>query len=354
MDDKIKQSVALEIIKVLKSRFDSFPDIDTNARNAPFHKAFLRAFRTRFSGIHTDSDKLVSISSWLHGFNTTLGQTFFENIANSLCAGQKRKFSGEEFKIYKKQEEVIAEHMTDLKNGQLSPEVAAEDDMLIKAAKGELVVGTNFTADCFFEDDERIVAIELKSVRPNSGQTRDEKQKILKAKAALRRYYNEIPACRNKKIYYYFGFPFDPTAKTDTGYCKESFINNMIEFSKFCAPDEILLSDELWSFLSGEKGTMAQILNIINDISDDSFYEDFNFLCSSHAIDRDFKRYRNIVLRWHLSDEVRILDNWEKFASISDSKLKRQIYSNIFDNSGKFNAKRSDTLLAFINEYLNE
>ena len=350
MNDKIKQSIALETIKILKSRFDSFQDVDMNARNAPFHKAFLRAFKTRFSGINTDTDKLVNISSWLHGFNTALGQTFFEKIAQALCYGEKRKFRGNEFKIYKKQEEVIAEHMTKLKNGEICPNVKNEDKMLAEAAECELVACANFTADCFFEDDEKIVAIELKSVRPNSGQTHDEKQKILKAKAALRRYYKKIPACQNKKIYYYFGFPFDPTAQKDTGYCKKTFMDNMIEFSKFCDPDEILLSDELWSFLSGEKETMTEILNIINDISNDTFYDEFTFLCSLHAIDSKPEKYRDILSRWHLIDEVIILDNWKKFASTGNVQIKRYMNSNIFNNDGKLNVKRNETLLTFIRE----
>lgn len=348
MDDKIKQNIALETIKVLKSRMDSFPDTANMIRNAPFHKAFLRAFKSRLSSLHTDVDNIISISSWLHGFNTTLGQSFFENVANSLCDGEKRKFSGEEFKIYENQEIAIAEIMTNLKNGDTPPNVLKEDAILKENAHGKLITGTNFTVDCFFEDKNKIVAIELKSVRPNSGETRGEKQKILKAKAALRHYYGKIPGCQDKKVYYYFGFPFDPTADTDTGYCEESFMNNMVEFSKFCAPNEILLADKLWSFLSGEANTMAQILNIICNISNDTFYQDFCFLCMPHVIEQDSQKYREIISRWHLTDEVAILDHWNEIVAINDSQVKKQIYANIFKDNGELNTKRVEKLLSII------
>jgi hypothetical protein len=58
----------------------------------------------------------------------------------------------------------------------------------------------------FFEDNNSVTAIELKSVKPNSGEMRGEKQKILEGKAAL---FRKFP---QKKIKFYIGFPFDPTA----------------------------------------------------------------------------------------------------------------------------------------------
>ena len=40
-----KERIALEIIKTLKSRFDNFPEDASDNRNAPFHEAFLEAFK---------------------------------------------------------------------------------------------------------------------------------------------------------------------------------------------------------------------------------------------------------------------------------------------------------------------
>lgn len=338
------QLIALETIKILKSRSDSFPDDTTIARNAPFHKAFLRAFESKFEELHTNSDVLLNVSSWIHGLNTSLGQSFFEGVAHILCDGDKKSFPGTDYKLHAEQERVISEHMTDLKNGTIAPNTEQEDDMLRSSATGNLVVGTNFTADCFFEDEEKIVAIELKSVRPNSGETRGEKQKILKAKAALRRYYSTVPGCERKKVYYFFGFPFDPTADTDTGSNKENFMGNMIEFSKFCAPEDILLADELWSFLSGEPNTMKEILTIINDISESTFSDDFNFLCSAHSIQTNPERYRTIVSKWHINDEVVFVDRWREI----DTSTQRNVikYKNMspFSEDGKYNVRRASAL----------
>lgn len=349
MNENKKQLIALETIKILKSRSDFFPDDTTISRNAPFHKAFLQAFESKFEELHTNSDVLLNISSWIHGLNTTLGQSFFEGVAHILCGGDKKSFPGIDYKLYAEQERVISEHMTDLKNGTIVPNTKQEDDMLNYSATGNLVVGTNFTADCYFEDEEKIVAIELKSVRPNSGETRGEKQKILKAKAALRHYYSTVPGCEHKKIFYFLGFPFDPTAHTDIGSNKEIFMENMIEFSKFCAPEEILLADELWSFLSGEPNTMEEILTIIKDISESTFSDDFNFLCSTHSIQTNPERYRSIASKWHLSDEVVFVDRWLEI----DTSIQREVikYKNMrpFGDDGKYNERRSVVLNGVLN-----
>ncbi len=348
MDSIKKQLIALEAIKILKTRSDSFPDDTTIARNAPFHKAFLKAFESKFEELNTNSDALLNVSSWIHGLNTTLGQSFFESVAHILCNGEKRAFPGSEFRLYAEQERVISEHMTDLKNGTVIPNTSQEDEMLRNAAHGDLVVGSNFTADCFFEDEEKIVAIELKSVRPNSGETRGEKQKILKAKAALRHHYSTVPGCENKKVYYFFGFPFDPTATTDTGFNKANFMGNMIEFSKFCATEDILLADELWSFLSGEENTMEEILRIIKDVSQASFSADFNFLCSAHSIQSNPERYRSIVSQWHLCNETEIVDRWDEVEASNERDIVKFKYMSPFNNSGKYNERRSAALMEYL------
>jgi len=111
--------------------------------------------------------------------------------------------------------------------------------------------------DNYLEKNNFIEGIELKSVRPNSGEVRGEKQKILYAKAAFK-LMNP-----NKEIKYYLGFPFDPTGKSALDYDKERFFNYLVEFKKFFSIDEVLLSSELWDHLSGEKDTMEQIFEII-------------------------------------------------------------------------------------------
>lgn len=45
-----KEKIAIEVIKVLVTRFESFPEDANNNRNAPFHEAFLNAFSDKLNG----------------------------------------------------------------------------------------------------------------------------------------------------------------------------------------------------------------------------------------------------------------------------------------------------------------
>lgn len=340
MENSCKQEIAKVVIKVLKCRSDSFPEDVTQPRNAPFHQAFLQAFSEKFDEAGTNVDAIIGMSSWMHGLNTTLGQTFFESVAHILSKGCKRSFNGTEYQIYSEQERIISEIMTSLKNGERSPNVAWEDDMLAKHAAGELVTGTNFTADCYIEDEKTITAIELKSVRPNSGETRGEKQKILKAKAALR---IKFPG---KKVRYFFGFPFDPTSPSDTGYNKKRFMENMIEFSKFCDEKEILLADELWSFLSGEANTMQELLEIIETIATSEFAENFAFINDTKNLIENSSKYLDIVKSWYLYDDAKIAADARLILSTKNRKKENALLSQPFSDQGEYNEKRMKVLLS--------
>lgn len=339
MNSAKKQEIAKVIIDLLKSRFDTFPEDATAPRNAPFHKAFLQAFSDKFDEAGTNIDMMISMSSWLHGLNTSLGLKFFERVPHILCDGDKRKFDGNEFKVYSGQEQAIAEIMTDLKNGDRQPNIYQEDQVIAEAATGNLVAGTSFTADCYYEDNDSIVAIELKSVRPNSNETRGEKQKILKAKAALRIMYP------NKEVKYFLGFPFDPTASSDTGYSKERFMNNMIEFPKFCDEGEILLADELWSYLSGEEGTMQELLSLIRSIATTDFMDRFIFISNPNNMINDPDKYIEIASMWSLKDEIEIARRVSYLKASTSKSVQRSLYACTFDNKGVYNSHRASVLL---------
>ncbi len=338
MTNETKQAIAKVIIKVLKSRFDTFPEDATEPRNAPFHKAFLKAFSEKFDEAGTNVDAMISMSSWIHGLNTTLGQSFFEGVAHILCNGDKRSFDGADFKIYSNQEYVISEIMTDLKNGDKIPNVQQEDELIAEKASGDLVKGTNFTVDCFIENETDIVAIELKSVRPNSGEMRGEKQKILKAKAALRIKYP------NKNIRYIFGFPFDPTADSDTEYNKQRFMSNIIEFSKFCDENEILLSDELWSYLSGEKNTMQELLDLIRTIATSDFINKFEYLNDLDNLLTNKDEYIQVASEWCLFDEVNIAKHADEILKTNPKKITSALFSRVFSEDGRYNERRKEVL----------
>lgn len=295
-----KEHISCEVIRTLKSRFDSFPEDSNNNRNAPFHESFLNAFSKKLKGNIKDTPYLISLSSWLHGLNTTLGQSFFENVAHILSGGNKKEFTKKKkssLDITTLQQNEISKIITNLKSKSRTPNVNNENKIIFKINKSQVTEAMDFTADNYLENDKFIEAIELKSVKPNSGEMRGEKQKILIAKAALKKKHP------SKDILFFIGFPFDPTSPTPTGMDKRRFMNSIIEFNKFFSHDEVLVGDELWNRLSGDKNTMQQILNIINKIATPDFINNYNFL--KNPINRATyrQRYESLLEEWNLTNE---------------------------------------------------
>lgn len=250
-----------EVIKdILLRRVENFPEVGAEIRNAPFHSAILESFKDRLGPLQIETPYLVAIASWLHGLNTSLG-TGFENISHILSGGYKRKFSKQYvLKVKESQAKNIEQIVRDLKSGIQPPDVSREDALVFKYLDSEVELDAlEFTVDTYIELDKEIIAIEMKSVRPNSGEGRGEKQKILYAKAALK-LMNPT-----KSIRYFLGFPFDPTSNSATGHDKERFFRYLIEFKKFFSPDEVLLGSELWDFLSAQENTMEEILDVIRE-----------------------------------------------------------------------------------------
>lgn len=248
-----------EVVKdILLRRIDNFPELGAQIRNAPFHKAFLECFTERFAPLNVEIPYLIAIASWLHGLNTSLG-TGFENISHILSNGYKCKFAGVyKLKVKSTQSSQIENIIRDLKSGTHLPDLDRENKLIFDYRNADQEIDSlPFTADTYIERGNEIIAIELKSVRPNSGEGRGEKQKILYAKAALKL------AHPDKNIKFFIGFPFDPTSGKQTGHDKERFFDYLIEFKKFFAHEEVLIADELWDFLSGGHGTMDAILDVI-------------------------------------------------------------------------------------------
>ncbi len=342
MDILKRERIALEVIKTLKSKFDDFPEDATNNRNAPFHEAFLAAFKIKIEKYVTEVPIFISLASWMHGLNTSLGQSFFEHTAHILSDGEKLEFK--DLLINPNQQTAINEIITALKNNSQNPNINNENQVLFNVTQNNLLSIQNFTADVYFEDNERIVAIELKTVKPNSGIFKGEKEKILYAKAGLK---NKFP---DKKIFYYLGFPFDPLNEQKCGFNKIRFFNYGVEFKKFFDPEEVLLADELWDFLSGEDNTMQTILEIINSISKPNFIENYNFIFEPKNIEVDKFKYKNILLEWFLFRELRIIDNYDIIQNVAERRkdIKRTFNQKLFGTDNKYKENRLNTLLALI------
>ncbi len=345
LEPGVRERIAWQVIAVLVKRFRSFPDETASNRNAPFHEAFLQAFADKLAPHVSDIPLLISLSSWLHGLSTTLGQSFFEKTAQILSGGDKRTFKPNEVKITSAQAQAIDEILSGLKNGTRSPSVTAENQMLLEALEeGTERPGTKFTADVFIEDpmERQIIAVEIKSVRPNAGEMRGEKRKILEAKAALMRIY------RGYEIKYFMGFPFDPTSPREepTGFYKSRFLRHLVEGDKYLDPQEVLLAGEFWDFLSGEQGTMEEILGIINAIATPRFEEEYEFLQNWRNREEHREQYRSILKRWGLVSELRIVDNLEVVCALAESsrRARRLLTQSPFDPEGKYRCERKEAL----------
>ncbi len=345
--DKIEK-ISLQVIKILLSRFESFPEDSSNNRNAPFHKAFLNAFSDKFQDKVSDIPFFITLSSWLQGLNTTLGQTFFENVAHILCDGEKREYTSKKMgnlSISKTQKENINAIITELSTAQILPNLTNENQRVFISDNTESVSAIDFSADVFIDDGSQITAIELKSVRPNSGEMRGEKQKILEGKAALYKFFPE------KSIRFLIGFPFDPTNSSDneTGYNKTRFLGSIINMNKFFAQDEVLLSSELWDFLSGEKNTMSQLLEIINAIATTDFLNKYEFINNQQNKIIDLDLYKQYLTDWNLFSELKLVDNETNIkTNIRTDKKRTKIFNQLIFKDGEYNIGRYSVLQELI------
>ena len=343
IDDFKKELIALEVIKTLKSRFENFPEDVSNNRNAPFHEAFLQAFADKIEGKIESISVLISLSSWMHGLNTTLGQSFFENVAHILSDGKKKEFKN--LTISQTQQTTIVDIITQLKNGTRTPNLHSENQAIFTSNGAINKAIPNFTADVFFADTYQIVAIELKTVKPNSGIFQGEKEKILRAKAALK---NTYPA---KDVHYFLGFPFDPLSVHPTGSDKRAFMEYAIDFKKYFDPVEVLLADELWNYLSGSTQTMEFILDIINAIATPDFMDDFDLINDDvDNIPGEKQNILEILEKWYLLREKKLIENYDLLSQKTKGRkgLQRTLEQFVFKGNGDYNSSRYEKLIALL------
>lgn len=341
LSNNIRENISIEVIKVMISASDL---VQMEKVESPFHEAFLNAFSNKFSGKVSDMPFFISLSSWLQGLNTTLGQTFFENVAHHLCNGEKREYTSKKLgnlKITRQQQAKIASIITNLSNSSQTPNLAAENEVLLQADETEKITAPDFSADVFFETENEVVAIELKTVKPNSGGMLGEKQKILEGKSAL---WHLFPS---KKINFFIGFPFDPTVEPATSHNKTRFLNSIINMTKFFAPNETLVANELWNKLSGQTDTMESILEIINSISTPAFLDKFQLLTDNSK--RLTPEYKNQLSEWNLFSEIELIENNNTIVGNinNDIALTRKYNKTIFDSKGNYNTERYNALKRF-------
>lgn len=340
INEKVEK-ISYSVIRTLYCKFYDFPEDASNNRNAPFHEAFLNAFSNKLEGKVSDVPFFVSLASWFHGLNTSMGQSFFERVSHILCDGTKQEFKG--LKISHEQQTCVSDIITELKNGTQSPDLARENALIIANNTIQDKIASNFTADCFYEETDKLVAIELKTVKPNSGVFKNEKEKMLSAKAGLK---NIHPT---KEIIFFLGFPFDPLNNTKTGFDKNRFMNYSVDFKKYFALNEFLLADELWNFLSGDTNTMQQLLDIINKIATPQFIEKYDFLNNTNNKELFKDQYLSYLSDWNLFSEVVLIENCETIKpKIAGRRNLIRVFNQPIFKDGNYNRERYNILESLI------
>ncbi len=343
--DAQKELIAIEVIHTLYDQFGKFPEDETNNRNAPFHEAFLNAFSEKLEGKVVSIPIFISLAGWMHGLSTSLGQSFLEKTAHILCGGEKKNFTvkkGTGLKISTNQKNIVNKIITELTNGYRKPDLNKENDEC-SICEIPTIDATDFIADVYFQDDEQIVCIESKTVKPNKGVFKVEKEKVLEAKIALKNVYPD------KIIRYFLGFPFDPLSDTPTGYDKQRFMDYCVGFRKYFAENEFLLSSELWDFLSGGTDTMQQLIDIINRIATPQFAEKYEFLNNSTNKTTDKNDYIQYLTEWNLISEIVLINNETTISQKvkNNNRLTRKFNQSIFKD-GEYNVERMIELKSLI------
>lgn len=332
-----KELIALETIKVLYAQATEIFQVVNSTQIAKYNDTF-------FNSIIDDRFGSASLSSWANSINPILGQFFFENIGQILCDGTKKEFNSKySLTITQLQKATVADIITDLTNGLSIPNLTSEYNQIL-ATNDILVKATDFTADVFFEDIEEVVCVELKTVKPNKGVFKVEKQKVLEAKAALKRIYP------NKHITFLIGFPFDPLSKEPCGYDKQRFMSYSVDFRKYFAENEFLLAAELWDYFSGTTQTMETILEIINSIATSDFMTEFKFLQDNSNAVNDTNKYVRILEKWYLGREKLVVENQDRllFTTQNERIATRTFNQSVFDNNGEYNSSRAEFLLKLL------
>jgi hypothetical protein len=341
ISDLQKEKIAIQVIRTLYAQFEKFPGDISKNRNAPFHEAFLKAFAEKLEGKVSSIPVFISLSSWMHGLNTSLGQSFFEKTAYILSNSKKKDFKGN--KISEGQVTEVSRIITNLKNRVNEPNLQTENERIWLADSGEETDAHDFTIDIFWEDETEVVGIEAKTVRPNSDVSKETKDKILRAKCVLKKLYP------GKNIKFFYGFPFDPFGLNPTTSDKSEFMNKNVNFSKYFAEDEVLLASEFWDYISGSANTMETILEIINAVATTDFPSKLDFLRNKTNAETFREEYLSLLSLWQLNREKALIENESLIRQqIQGNRALTRIYNQDIFIKGDYNENRISQLLDLI------
>lgn len=143
----------------------------------------------------------------------------------------------------------------------------------------------------------------------------------------------------------------DPLSEEPTGSDKMRFMRYSVDFTNFFDPNEVLLADELWNFLSDDSNTMQQLIDIINAVATPEFIDIYNYINTPSNKSIDTIRYIQQLNDWNLQSEAAITANEETILKHieNDKRLLRIFRQPIFKN-GEYNSERLNVLINLLNE----
>lgn len=204
------------------------------------------------------SKERIRETSFFHSCSTTIGVTLFQNIAYLIGKGNKS------FKRVEKQFEVkgnfsnqaksaIEDIIFDLGRKQNDPKKRTPNineeikEVLQVSGVGEK---SSQIADLFIVDlKNNEIFIEIKTIKPNKGESEKVKRTLLK-----------ITALRNKPVNVLFGICYNP-------YYPKKY-TWPLTLNYFEENKGLLIGDVFWNFLGGE-GTYEELLNIFKEVGEE-------------------------------------------------------------------------------------
>jgi hypothetical protein len=136
ISDQIKESIAIEVIKILHNSAEYIQENVITKDGNPFYASFYKGIISNVSycGIKKNSSNdYISLDGWLHGLNTTLGQSFFESVVHILSDGYKKEFTANRnslLKVTQVQKRAISNIITELKNDTEAPDLNRENNLI--------------------------------------------------------------------------------------------------------------------------------------------------------------------------------------------------------------------------------
>ena len=139
--------------------------------------------------------------------------------------------------------EFISQRLNGLESGQVQPDVAAERTALLDVFGQSVTDSTRIDLRIVTDEGEEHF-FEMKSAKPNKGQCREMKERLMKA----------IAIRQSPRAWSWWGVPYDPYGQ---GFYAHPYPRRFFDFAS-----EVRLGRAFWNFVGGDDQTYDELLAI--------------------------------------------------------------------------------------------